>query len=71
MDRERLAAVAKGGVVMVTWANHHYRDFAINWLNHLHQLSITSYMIGAMDNELLRVGFAPAFPSSKIRPSWA
>ena len=56
--RERVAGIANGGAILVTWANHHYLDFAVNWLKHMHQLNITSYMIGAMDDELLKVNEA-------------
>ena len=56
--RERVASIANGGAILVTWANHHYLDFAVNWLNHMHQLAITSYMIGAMDDNLLKVNKA-------------
>jgi hypothetical protein len=55
--RDRVARIADGGAILITWANHHYLDFAINWLNHMHQLNITSYMIGAMDDDLLQVNW--------------
>lgn len=44
--------VAKDGAVIVTWANMHYYDFAINWLSHLDEVGVTNYLIGAMDEEL-------------------
>ena len=44
--------VAVDGAVIVTWANMHYYDFAINWLSHLDELGVTNYLIGAMDEEL-------------------
>ena len=53
--REMVAGIAPDGVVLLTWANMHYLDFAMNWVGHMQQLNITAYMIGAMDNELLQV----------------
>ena len=46
-------AVAPEGIVMVTWANFHYLDFTLNWIQHVQAANITAYLVGAMDNELL------------------
>ena len=55
--RERIQKVAaeRDGVVMVTWANFKYLDFAMNWLAHMQNIGVTTYMIGAMDTDLLKV----------------
>lgn len=39
---------------MVTWANEHYLDFAISWVAGLRRIGITGYMVGAMDDDMLR-----------------
>ena len=46
--------VAPGGTVMVTWANFHYLDFTMNWVQHVQAANISAYLVGAMDNELLQ-----------------
>jgi len=43
---------AVDGVVFVTWANNHYRDFARFWTSRLKSLGLTNFMVGAMDDEL-------------------
>lgn len=52
--------IAEGKVLLLTWANHHYLDFAMNWVGHMQKLGVTAYMIGALDNALLQVGAAAA-----------
>ena len=54
--RELVQQVAAQGCVIVTWANHHYLDFVLNWVHHLHLLGVDSYLVGAMDDALLQVG---------------
>jgi len=39
---------------MITWANHHYLDFAKSWVHHVKKAGVTGYMVGAMDDEMLR-----------------
>lgn len=52
--REMVAKVAANGTVMVTWANFHYLDFTLNWVQHVQAANISAYLVGAMDNELLQ-----------------
>ena len=40
---------------MVTWANFHYLDFVLNWVEHIRKSRITSYLVGAMDDRILQV----------------
>jgi hypothetical protein len=42
---------------MVTWANFHYLDFVLNWVEHVHALGIRTYLVGAMDDRILQVRF--------------
>jgi hypothetical protein len=52
---EYVADVAVNNLVLVTWANFHFLDFALNWAEHLTSLGVTNYMIGAMDQPILEV----------------
>jgi hypothetical protein len=40
--------VANNRTVVVTWANFHYRDFVINWVEHLNATGCTAYIVGEM-----------------------
>lgn len=42
------------GMIMITWANHHYLDFARSWVYHIKKAGVNAYMVGAMDDEMLR-----------------
>ena len=53
LDRELVELVARDNVVLVTWANFHYLDFAENWVAHVKKCGITNYLVGAMDQEML------------------
>ena len=46
-------ALLQDGYIMVTWANHHYLDFAKSWVYHVKKAGVTGYMVGAMDDEIL------------------
>ena len=52
ITRALIREVAVDDVVIVTWANHHYRDFAQFWVARLRALNLTNFMVGAMDEEL-------------------
>ena len=54
--RERIQRIAaeRDGVVMVTWANFNYLDFVQNWILHLKRINVTTYMIGTIDEKLLK-----------------
>lgn len=51
--RENVHRVAKDGYLFVTWANHHYTDFALTWVQHMRMQNITNFMVGAMDDKIL------------------
>ena len=42
--------------IMVTWANFHYKDFVMNWVDHVRNVGVSAYLVGAMDDKLLEVG---------------
>jgi hypothetical protein len=51
--RENVHRVAKDGYLFVTWANHHYTDFALTWVQHMKMQNMTNFMVGAMDDKIL------------------
>eukprot|EP00882_Tetradesmus_deserticola_P025734 GHRQ01028293.1.p1 GENE.GHRQ01028293.1~~GHRQ01028293.1.p1 ORF type:complete len:344 (+),score=91.62 GHRQ01028293.1:276-1307(+) len=53
LTRENVHRVAKDGYLFVTWANHHYTDFALTWVQHMRMQNITNFMVGAMDDRIL------------------
>ncbi|GFR44270.1 hypothetical protein Agub_g5475 [Astrephomene gubernaculifera] len=52
--REMVQRIAQNGYLVVTWANYHYFDFVKTWVMHVQQVGITGYIVGAMDDHLLR-----------------
>ncbi|KAG2499431.1 hypothetical protein HYH03_002378 [Edaphochlamys debaryana] len=46
--------IAQNGYLMVTWANYHYVDFVRTWVKHVQRVGVTGYIVGAMDDHLLR-----------------
>ena len=53
--RELVKSVAPEGPVMVTWANLHYLDFVLNWVEHVRSCGIKAFLVGAMDDRILQV----------------
>lgn len=54
LTKKLIQKVASEGTVMVTWANFHYLDFTLNWVQHVQAANISAYLVGAMDDELLQ-----------------
>lgn len=55
ISRERISKIATtDGHIMATFGNFHYLDFILNWVEHVNALGIDAYIVGAMDNELLK-----------------
>ena len=46
---------ARNNVIIVTWANLHFSDFALNWVAHVREHGITNFLVGAMDQETAEV----------------
>ena len=44
--RALVKSVAADGPVMVTWANLHYLDFTLNWVEHVRECGIKSFLVG-------------------------
>jgi hypothetical protein len=50
---EHIQKIAKDNTIIVTWANHHYLDFARNWINHVqNRLGLNNFIVGAMDEKM-------------------
>lgn len=49
--------------VVVTWANYHYLDFVLNWVHHIQATGCKTFLVGAMDDELLKVLVEKDIPS--------
>ena len=49
--------------IVVTWANYHYLDFALNWVHHIKATGCKTYMVGAMDDEILEVLIEKGVPA--------
>jgi hypothetical protein len=48
--------VAKEGYILVTFVDQQYTPFALTWVQHCKALNLTSYIVGAMDDEVGRLG---------------
>ncbi|XP_042405849.1 arabinosyltransferase XEG113-like isoform X1 [Zingiber officinale] len=44
---------AKDNIIIVTFGNHAFMDFIVNWVKHLTDLDISNLLVGAMDIKLL------------------
>jgi len=53
LSPELIAPYVKNNMLMITWANHHYLDFAKNWVYHLRKVGVEELMVGAMDDDML------------------
>ena len=53
LTAELVGHYVQDNVIMVTWANHHYHDFVMNWVLNVRKCGLSNFMVGAMDNELL------------------
>jgi hypothetical protein len=59
--------LAKDGYLFVTWANHHYTDFAMSWVKRLQGLGMTNFMVGAMDDDILATLARRAIPTFSMQ----
>mmetsp|Transcript_24594 Transcript_24594/g.84113 ORF Transcript_24594/g.84113 Transcript_24594/m.84113 type:complete len:693 (+) Transcript_24594:292-2370(+) len=67
LTKELVASHAKDNLVMVTWANDHYYDFACNWVKSLRDIGVDNYLVGAMDDELLEKLVADGVPTFAMK----
>ncbi|CAI5515925.1 unnamed protein product [Closterium sp. Naga37s-1] len=62
LRREMVEFRAEKNVVVVTFANHAFLEFVLNWVKHLTELGVTNILIGAMDNEILTALYFEGVP---------
>ncbi|CAI7914893.1 unnamed protein product, partial [Closterium sp. NIES-53] len=62
LRREMVEFRAEKNVVVVTFANHAFLDFVLNWVKHLTELGVTNILIGAMDNVILTALYQEGVP---------
>ncbi len=48
--------MAINNTVMVTWANFHYLDFVMNWVQHVQATGCTAYLVGEHSESLRLFG---------------
>ncbi|KAI3434501.1 hypothetical protein D9Q98_002576 [Chlorella vulgaris] len=63
LTKELVRTVAINNTVMVTWANFHYLDFVMNWVQHVQATGCTAYLVGAMDDTLLELLLSKSVPT--------
>lgn len=49
LSRDLARSHARDGIIIVTWANYHFFDFVLNWVEHMQRHGIKNYLVGAMD----------------------
>jgi hypothetical protein len=67
VGRENVHKLAKDGYLFVTFANHHYTDFAMSWVNRLKLLGLSNYLVGAMDDDILATLARRAIPTFSMQ----
>ena len=67
VGRELAQAHSQDNIIIVTWANYHFSDFALNWGRNLRQQGINNFLIGAMDLETAQVGDAARMTGHVLR----
>ncbi|KAJ7558802.1 hypothetical protein O6H91_04G056400 [Diphasiastrum complanatum] len=63
LSKEMVDFRAKKNVIVVTFANHAFLDFALNWVKHLTQLRVSNILVGAMDHKCLEALFWAGIPT--------
>ena len=53
---------------MVTWANLHYLDFVLNWVDHVRACGIKAFLVGAMDDKILQVTQSTYYKKHTLGP---
>ncbi|KAJ8501403.1 hypothetical protein OPV22_011955 [Ensete ventricosum] len=56
LTKEIVKHRAKDNIIILTFANHAFLDFILNWVKHLTDLNIFNILVGAMDTKLLEEG---------------
>ncbi|CAI5503493.1 unnamed protein product, partial [Closterium sp. Naga37s-1] len=62
LRREMVEQRQREGVVVVTFANHAFLDFVLNWVRHLTDLGVHNILVGAMDTKFLEALWREGVP---------
>ncbi|EFJ42765.1 hypothetical protein VOLCADRAFT_97156 [Volvox carteri f. nagariensis] len=52
ISKELAQSVARGGAVIVTWANFALWDFVKTWISHTKEVGLDNFLVGAMDAQI-------------------
>ncbi|URD78485.1 Nucleotide-diphospho-sugar transferase [Musa troglodytarum] len=62
LTKEMVKQHAKDNIIIVTFGNHAFLDFILNWVKHLTDLNIFNILVGAMDTKLLEALYWKGIP---------
>lgn len=62
LTKEMVDSRANNNVIIVTFANHAFVDFVLNWVKHLTELKVFNILVGAMDTDILKDLFWEGVP---------
>ncbi|CAL9083821.1 unnamed protein product [Musa acuminata var. zebrina] len=62
LTKEMVKHRAKDNIIIVTFGNHAFLDFILNWVKHLTDLNIFNILVGAMDTKLLEALYWKGIP---------
>ncbi|KAJ8509832.1 hypothetical protein OPV22_000266 [Ensete ventricosum] len=62
LTKEMVKHRAKDNIIFVTFGNHAFLDFILNWVKHLTDLNIFDILVGAMDTKLLEALYWKGIP---------
>ncbi|CAL9781232.1 unnamed protein product [Musa acuminata subsp. burmannicoides] len=62
LTKEMVKHRAKDNIIIVTFGNHAFLDFILNWVKHLTDLNIFNILVGAMDTRLLEALYWKGIP---------
>ncbi|KAJ8490237.1 hypothetical protein OPV22_011958 [Ensete ventricosum] len=62
LTKEMVKHRAKDNIIIVTFGNHAFLDFILNWVKHLTELNIFNILVGAMDTKLLEALYWKGIP---------
>ncbi|CAL9204957.1 unnamed protein product [Musa hybrid cultivar] len=62
LTKEMVKHRAKDNIIFVTFGNHAFLDFILNWVKHLTDLNLFNILVGAMDTKLLEALYWKGIP---------
>ncbi|OVA18359.1 Reticulon [Macleaya cordata] len=62
LTKELVKHRVKDNIIIVTFGNHAFMDFILNWVKHLTDLGLSNLLVGAMDTKLLEALYWKGVP---------